>query len=389
MKPSQEFRLTGIDSLEDVERALGAIHGHRDHGLVVAAVNLNKRRGSLRDAAYLQALLTWSRLNPEAALDVIGGSEQNASEILKEACGYSVGIAAMSMSGLVKVRGEPVVRKIALQGAKSRIEAAYQGDYASLVRGRTIDLLSVSGASRQYLKPLFNGPSPRTVKDKFDLKSTIRGLAMRAAPSSTGLDESTLSSLANLTHELFENTQDHAIADEHGQVYRRHVELLNVGWIASSEEHAKGDFYGNETLRAYWNAISSGQPGREKVSGFSFNFLDSGPGMASRLLGKPVLQMTAEEEARALRKCLNVHVTSKSMHATGLGLNAVLAEVAQAAGFIRIRSGRQAIFKCFLPGSTGAIQNSNFENWFGPQRELLSVAGTLVSIFIPLPRPTA
>jgi hypothetical protein len=273
-------------------------------------------------------------------------------------------------------------------GAKSRIEAAYQGDYSSLLRGRTIDLLSVSGASRQYLKPLFSGPSPRMVKDKFDLKSTIRGLAMRAAPSSTDLDESTLSSLATLTHELFENTQDHAIADEHGQVYRRHVELLNVGWIASSDEDAKGDFYGNATLLAYWQAISAGQTRREKVSGFCFNFLDSGPGMASRLLGKPLSQMTADEEATALRQCLKMHLTSKSTHATGLGLNAVLAEVAQAAGFIRIRSGRQAIFKCFLPGETGELQNFDFENWFGSQRELRRVAGTLISVFIPLPRPT-
>lgn len=388
MKPSHEFRLSGIDSLEDVERALGAIHGHREYGLAVAAVNLNKRRGSLRDAAYLQALLTWSRLNPEAAINIVGGFEQGASAILDEACGYSVGIAAMSLAGLLKVRGEFVPRQIALLSAKSRIEAAYQGDYSSLVRGRTIDLLSVSGASRQYLKPLFNGPSPRMVKDKFDLKSTIRGLAMRAAPSSTDLDESTLSSLATLTHELFENTQDHAIADEHGQVYRRHVELLNVGWIASSEEEAKGDFYGNETLRAYWDAISSGQTGREKVSGFCFNFLDSGPGMAARLLGKPLFQMTIEEEASALRQCLRMHVTSKSTHATGLGLNAVLSEIAQAAGFVRIRSGRQAIFKCFLPGATSPIQNLEFENWFGQQRELLRVAGTLISIFIPLPRPT-
>ncbi|MGV0962214.1 MAG: hypothetical protein ACOYB1_20520 [Limnohabitans sp.] len=270
MKSSQEFRLASVDSLEDVERALGTIHGHRECGLAVSAKNLNKRRGSFRDAAYLQALLTWARLNPEAALNVDGGSEKSALDILDEACGYSSGIAAMSLSGSIKVRGDPVARQLALLGAKSRIEAAYQGDYDTLVHGRTIDLLSVSGASRQYLKPLFNGPSPRKVKDKFDLKSTIRGLAMRAAPSSTGLDESTISSLATLTHELFENTQDHAISDEQGQVYRRHVELLNVGWIASSEVDAKGDFYGNETLKAYWDAISSSQAGREKVAGLSF-----------------------------------------------------------------------------------------------------------------------
>ncbi|MGE8454755.1 MAG: hypothetical protein ACN6OP_29920 [Pseudomonadales bacterium] len=388
MNSSQEFRLTGVDSLEGVEQALGTIHGHRGYGLGVAATNLNKRRNALRDAAYLQALLTWARLNPEAALNIVGGSEQNSSTILDVACGYSIGIAAMSMGGSVKVQGEHVARQDALLGAKSRIEAAYQGDYDSLVRGRTIDLLSVSGAARQFLKPLFSGPSSRDVKDKFDLKITIRGLAKRAAPLSTNLDESTILSLATLTHELFENTQDHAIADEYGQFYRRHVELLNVGWVSSSEDETEGDFFGNETLRTYWDAISFGQIGREKAAGICFNFLDSGPGMAARLLGKPLFQMTRDEEASALRQCLKMNATSKSTHATGLGLNAVLSEIAQTAGFVRIRSGRQAIFKCFPPGADSSFQDMEFENWFDSERELPRVAGTLVSIFIPLPRPT-
>jgi hypothetical protein len=387
MKTSQEFRLTGIDSLDDVERAVATIHAHREYGLVVAASNLNKRRGSLRDAAYLQALLTWARLSPEASLHLVGGSDQHSVDVLEEACGYSVGIAALAMAGSLKVSGDTVFRQIALLGAKSRIEAAYQGDYGAIARGRTVDLLSVSGAERQYLKPLFNSSSPEKVKDKFDLKATVRGLGMRTA-SATDLDESTISALATLTHELFENTQEHAISDERGKIYRRHVELLNAGWIASSDEDAKGDFYGNETLRRYWDAISAGQADRAKVSGFCFNFLDSGPGMAARLRGESVFRMTQDEEASALRQCLRMHVTSKSTHATGLGLKAVLDEVARASGFIRIRSGRQAIFKCFFPGSGFADSEIEFENWFGPDRELMRVAGTLISVFLPIPRPT-
>lgn len=387
MPSSHEFHLTGIDSLEDVERALSAVHGHREYGLSVAAGNLNKRRGALRDSAYLQALLTWCRLNPEAALNVGGGPGQSTLKILDEACGYSIGIAAMSMSGSVKVLGESVSRPDALQRSKPRIEHAFNGDYDELVHGRTIDLLSVSGAARQFLKPLFSGPSPREVKDKFGLKTTIRGIAKRVAQLSKDLEDGALSSLATLTHEIFENTQDHATSDEHGQVYPRHVELLNVGWLSSSDEDSNGDFYENETLRKYWDSITSAQIGRRKAAGLCFNFLDSGPGMAARLLGKPHYQMDIEEEAKALRQCLKMHGTSKSTHATGLGLNAVLSEVAQAAGFIRIRSGRQAIFKCFQPGSNGEIKNTEFDNWFDPKRNLLPVAGTLVSIFIPLPRP--
>ena len=386
MSTSQEFRLTGIDSLEDVEGALGTIHAHREYGVVVAASNLNKRRGSLRDAAYLQALLTWARLSPPATLSLVGGSGQSREAILEEACGYSVGIAMLAMAGGIKVAGESSFRQEALLSARKRMEAAYQGDYAGLSRGRTVDLLSVSGADRQYLKPLFNGSSPTKVKDKFDLKATVRGIAMRTT-SATNLDDSTVSALATLTHELFENTQDHAISDESGKLYRRHVELLNAGWITTSDEEAKADFYGNDTLRRYWSTISAAQKDREKVSGFCFNFLDSGPGMAARLRRQPIYTMSLSEESAALRECLRMHVTSKSTHGTGSGLNAVIEEVAQAAGFIRLRSGRQAIFKCFMPGPRNSNEVVEFEDWFGPERELMRVAGTLISIFLPLPRP--
>jgi hypothetical protein len=388
MKPTQEHKLDSIDSLEEIEGAITSVTAHRGYNLGIFPSALGKRRGSLRDAAYLQVLLTWARLSPTSRLNLLGSPGAEKSALLREACDYSIGLAAMAIAGEVSVAGTTVPRALALAHGKDRIDAAYRGDFDALVKGRTLDLLCVSGAERQYLKPLFDAPSPQKVKDKYDLKAMVRGLAMRAAPTATDFDDNTVAALATLTHELFENTQDHAVTDASGEAYRRHVELLNTGWVTISDQESQNDLRVNAQLRAYWSELIKWQPHERKVAGICFNFLDSGPGMAARLMGRKYFQMTDQEEAEALRNCLRLHVTSKQTHGTGGGLQAVLTEVAQASGFVRIRSGRQAIFRCFLPGHDTGDVCRNFENWFGPDQVLQPVAGTLVSVFFPLPRPS-
>ena len=382
--------MTAIDSLDEIERAMATVHANRGLDLGVFATALDKRRGAMRDTAFLQLLLTWARLSPGTVLRLQSNSGASPDEILEEACGYSVGLAALAVAGGIKVGGQPIPRATALAPGRARIAAAYLGDLDRLVKGRTVDLLCVSGAERQFLKPLFRAPSPHGVKDKFDLKATVRGLALRAYPKAvTDLDDSTISALATLTHELFENTQDHATTDVAGKPYRRHVETVFASWLVLSDAESQNDLTGNETLRGYWQALADRQVNERQVAGLCFSFLDSGPGMASRLLGKEYVQMTLAEEAQALRDCLRQRVTSKNTHGTGGGFHEVLIEASQACGLVRVRSGRQAIFRCFEPGDASVDVCDRFEDWYPDGRELMRVAGTLISVFIPLPRPRA
>ncbi len=387
MPQSPGFRLAGIDSLEDFETAMSSVHAHRDQDIGVFATALDKRRGALRDAAFLQLILTWARLSPKANIHLLSNTGVSADGVVNEACGYSVGIAAMALAGGVIVNGEEVPRALALGPATERMEAAYQGRFDQLMKGRTVDLLVVSGARRQYVKPLFSGPSPRDIRDKVELKGTVRALAVRAASLQTlAIDEATVSALATLTHELVENMQEHATEDANGKAYRRHVELVSASWLSFAEEESQNDLTANASLRRYWARHAASQPGDRKVAGVCFSFLDSGPGMAARLTGKEVFELSFEEERFALRECLRLRVSSKKEHGTGGGLEAVLTQVSQANGFVRIRSGRQAIFRSFAPGDELDDVCENFEDWYEEKSELLRVAGTLISVFIPLPR---
>ncbi|MGJ7614106.1 MULTISPECIES: hypothetical protein [unclassified Variovorax] len=385
MSVVQDFRLQGIDSLEQIEGGLTSVLAHRNYDLALYPSALDKRRGPLRDPAYLQLLLTWARLSPRSNLRLLINPAPDSPPVLEQACGYSVGIATIAVAGGVKVGDVQVPRPIALALGIPRMDHAFHGNYDELIKGRQVDLLCVSGAERQYLKPLFDSPSPKGVKDKFGLKTTVKALAARAAPGAE-LDDQTISALALLTHELFENTQDHAIRQLDGSAYRRHVELMMAGWLVISDIESQNDLLVNQSLRDYWAALAAMQRPQRQVQGLCFSFLDSGPGMAARLTGREYFEMPLEEEREALRACLRMHMTSKREHATGGGLRAVLTEVSQACGFVRVRSGRQAIFRSFAPGVDPGDVCENFDDWFDDGRALERVAGTLITVFIPVPR---
>lgn len=388
MATSHEFRLLVADSLENVEAALQTVHASRGYDLRIHASALDKRLGAMRDAAFLQVLLTWARLSPQASLNLLSNGNEDVNGVLEEACGYSTGVAAIVAAGGVKVRGQSVSKSTALVAALPRISAAYEGRYDNLMKGRTVDLLCVSGAERQYLKPLFSSASSRAVRDKYDLRATVRALAMRAAQCAPGdLDEETVSALATLTHELFENTQEHATKNVAGVPYRRHVELLSASWVELDEEGARVDLTINRRLIEYWQALGDQQRGRRRPAGICFSFLDSGPGMAARLTGRDYSDLSIDEERIALQACLRMHVTSKSDNATGGGFEAVMTQVALAGGLVRVRAGRHSIFRSFLPGEPVENVTEGFEDWFDAGRELYRVAGTLISVFIPFPRP--
>ena len=382
MATAEQFRINlEVNSLEEIEAALTTVHAHRGHDLTLSATGLDKRRGALRDSAFLQLIQTWIRLSPDSTLRLV---ERTGFDPLEEACGYSVGIGALALAGKVAVGSKNVGRPVALTPATARMDAAYEGRYDELRKGQSVDLICVSGAERQYLKPLFKTAGSAQIKDHKDLKSTVSGLVYAAYPMAQ-LDDGLLSALATLTHELIENSQEHGTSDERSRPYRRHAESIFVNKLSILDAESQNDLLANATLERYWNELAVIQKGRQHVQGLCFSFLDSGPGLAAKLRGVEYAAMSLEDEATALRECLKLNVGTKEEEGTGSGLVEVLQEVSSLHGFVRIRSGRHAIFRCFTPGDEPGDVFEGFSDWF-PDRQLFRVAGTLVSVFIPLPK---
>ncbi|MOA36275.1 hypothetical protein D3C78_1577880 [compost metagenome] len=111
------------------------------------------------------------------------------------------------------------------------------------------------------------------------------------------------------------------------------------------------------------------------------SYFDSGPGLVSRFTGRPVTDMSIEEERKFLLNCLQHKATSKSEDAAGEGLPSVLSELRKVGGLMRIRSGRLSVFNVFTRGD---MQRDifDFEDW--TEAPLSPAQGAVVSILVPL-----
>ncbi len=261
------------------------------------------------------------------------------------------------------------------------MQATDAENFDQIVQGRSLDLICVAGSKVQYLRPLFTARG--VVKEHVEMRKTMQMLVdFVNKQSKDKVPKSLVDSLGLFSSELIKNTQEHAVKNHAGKPYLAHVEGMMLGWTRFSEELFSEDFSGNANLRAYWDK-ESGKTGSGMTSlrAFEVSYFDSGPGLVSRLKGRPVTDMTLEEERDSLLACLQHKSSSKSENAAGEGLPSVLSELKRVGGLIRIRSGRLSMFNVFSRGDTrrGIF---DFEDW--SDAPLAPVEGAVVSILVPL-----
>ena len=109
------------------------------------------------------------------------------------------------------------------------------------------------------------------------------------------------------------------------------------------------------------------------------SIVDGGLGFAQRFTGKPLSQMSIEDERRITVECFRNGVTSQESQSRGEGLDEVWRTLCKLDGFIRIRTGRVCLFQTFHDRNPS--DERAFSNW---SRNVLEHAeGTAFTIIIP------
>ncbi|HBO2549553.1 TPA: hypothetical protein VDV84_002282 [Pseudomonas aeruginosa] len=340
---------------------------------------LGARHSPMHDASRLQMVVTLARQKLEDDyLDI----HPNAQELdaQQAVCDYSPGIAGVRLSKGIRIGSKEIDRRDVLTFATSRMKAMDSQNFDLVVKGRCIDLLCVGGSKIQYLKPLFS--SRGKAKEKDDMAPVMRKLVDRTTQQSrAGVPESLVHALALFSAELIQNTQEHAVTDHAGRPYLSHVEGMLMGWTRFYESTFREDFSGHPELKKYWNEeAAKTETGAKSLRAFEVSYFDSGPGLVSRYTGKPVQEMTLEDERGALLRCLQHKSTSKSQAAAGEGLPSVLQELRQIGGLMRVRTGRLSMFNAFTPGDNRDL--FAFNDW--TETSLSPVQGAVISILVPL-----
>jgi hypothetical protein len=189
--------------------------------------------------------------------------------------------------------------------------------------------------------------------------------------------------LGTLLYELFKNTDQWATLETDSSPIERSVrgiraELTRLRTLRSealSERH-----------KAYINQIESllGEPDLLEITIF-----DSGPGLAARSRRMvPGRDFTLEEEYEAVLERLQLRASTTSKSHRGIGLMEVMRALTRAKGFVRIRTGRLALFRDFCTSPLTSVEDLYLNDWIsGSLRQSDSgrVEGLLFSILVPVP----
>lgn len=368
-------------SLVEIERMLSLIENAPDGDrFVFSRDSLKARHSPMHDASRLQMIVTLARQRLHADyLDI----HPNAAEqvAIDDVCSYSPGIAGIRLTRGIRLGEHEIDRREVLKSAVKKMQATDAEKFDQVVHGRSLDLICVAASKVQYLRPLF--ASHGVVKEPAEMSKTMATLVNFVnKQSKEKVPDSLVNSLGLFSSELMKNTQEHAVKNHAGKPYLAHVEGMMLGWTRFSEELFSEDFSGNDKLRAYWDKESGKtDAGVNSLRVFEVSYFDSGPGFVSRFTGRPVTEMSIQDERQFLLSCLRHKATSKSEDAAGEGLPSVLSELRKIGGLMRIRSGRLSVFNSFEQGDTQR-DIFDFEDW--TEAPLSQAQGAAISLLVPL-----
>jgi hypothetical protein len=389
----EPLKESAFESLEDIEAVISKADAKQ--AIKLTSKSISKRHGALRDAARLQALASIARKSESRNLLLQDSTHPN--EVVNELCNYAPGLTAIRLCNTISIGRETITRRKALLPARDKILASDNQQYDKLIRGRSIDLSCISGAERQYLSPLFNSKNNSAVKNSSQMKQTFVSIFKQINKAEfNNLDSSLIEAFAIFCCELFKNTQEHALHDEHRIPYVEHVEGIITSWNDLTSNVYEDDFSSHSRLKDYWkkNATPSLNNSQKTLRCMQVSFFDTGPGLVGRAFGSEV---NYNEEKKALLTCIAKNFTSKRESGAGNGYPTILNQLSKVGGLLRIRSGSQCLFNCFDKTNHGFWNESgntssrkdlqteylmNFDDWTG--KALSKASGTVVSIIVPL-----
>ncbi|MFQ6162483.1 hypothetical protein [Sinorhizobium meliloti] len=266
-----------------------------------------------------------------------------------------------------------------------RLSELYSGPFDRMIHGGSLPLISIDHLERRGPNPFLYNPATGEVRSDFLglVQQALMRLISRNRLRRQDIDAELL---ASLFKELFSNTHLHARTDLTGALYRRSARgiVFALRSVDLPQETFAADLI---PLREYFARIAPLST-RPRVEFLEVSVFDSGPGLAARAKGSAISnEMPVEQEYDLVQRCFLKNVTTQSDPAHGLGLPRVMLALKSSGGFMRLRTGRLALYKWFPPGidqpRIGKDDLRFVDEDGGRPRTHAGVAGTVFSILIP------
>lgn len=374
--------LNSIHSVAEAERIFGRLEGTRDTSVLKIAT---KSRGNAAggEAAVAQAVITWAQAQQTAQLTTYA-SDQSDGQI-ETLTRHLVGLCAALLCDEATAQDGSSIRGNLREAALRRLNILQGRDPRSGSRGPQIEIICADHINRPYPATLYDvdergGGSLRSESAFRDVGRLMLRATMPETARST-VEPRLYSAIGDALYELFRNTDDHARTDIRGDYLRRSIRGIQARRHALLPADLDRAVQDSPPLLSYCQRRQV-REGRSHLQLIEFSVFDSGPGLASRWLGRPAAGR--EEELIAINACFERHSSTKSIRGRGMGLPIVIAALRERDGFLRVRTGRHSLYADLGQEREAAFGTPPELQQWSRKGDVPQASGSLFTFLFPL-----
>jgi len=224
--------------------------------------------------------------------------------------------------------------------------------------------------------PVLSGRSSFLELARLIVKTTMPGVSISRAE---------VSAIGGTLYELFRNTEEHARYNERGDRIKLSLRGIQAKLHAMDHKALQDIVSGSKPLKAYASKLETMPNSSARAKLAEISVFDSGPGFAAKWLGKPLSEISTDEELHAIQNCFAKHASSKSISSAGLGLPHVVEILRRRGGFLRLRTGKQSLYYDFLNSADSVFDTFPALKFWRPELPTHAPAvGSLLTILIPI-----
>ena len=341
------------------------------------------------EAAVVQALITWAQQLRHPALQTYVPSAEDPDNQMTTLTRQFFGISAALLCDRASAIDGAVISEALRAHALARLDVLQSERPREASRGPQYEVLCVDHLDRSAPRLLYDLDleGQPTLKGTSAFIDVARQINRTIVPGelSSALPPTFTDAVGGALYELFRNTEDHGRVDERGNRLGRSIRGVQARRHAIPQSKL-AEFVGTSPpLAAYCGRLRPPRRTNKDLQLIEISVIDSGPGFAAAITKQPLLELTAMQEADAVRRCFEKHATGKTTSRSGLGLSNVVDILREHDGFLRLRTGRQSLYADLsLERDAPYGTLPELRTWPTEHEAFARASGTLLTILLPL-----
>jgi hypothetical protein len=388
--------LNNFTTIEDAEQLLNKINAASTNCDLLLPAQL-KRWSWGAMGTLIQVIITWAKRNPEGRLLTHILQPGQSTHYFENCVRWDHGLVSLLMASKVTDRNcKRIFESEPLLHVESRLEDMARGKkIPGMGPERTFicaDHLPPLGLLPQFYHHVEHQTERLKEEEDFIiLAHESIGELIRRYRTNIPVDDTVEEQVGTILYEIFTNTHFWAREDEIGNDIGKSVRGIRMELLAGTRRNP----IVGEGLAIPIKHYLRSKPSDSLFGGrfLEISIFDSGPGLFQRWIGRQsTSQDQLADEYKAVMKCLAKHSSKSKRSIHGVGLHLVMKTLTNTRGFLRLRTGRLALFRDFSKPRAGDDTNEPYLlDWASQSTALTrfgSIEGTLLTMIIPIHEET-